>query len=73
MPVSDEDKEKTAFSVPRGKYEFNVTPYGLTNAGASYQRLMDCTLSPPPKTDVDFSRLSPTFPDQSRRFRPFPT
>jgi transposase InsO family protein len=45
MPLSEADKEKTAFSVPRGKYEFNVTPFGLTNAGASYQRLMDCTLS----------------------------
>ena len=25
MPVAEEDKEKTAFSVPRGKFEFNVT------------------------------------------------
>ena len=45
MPLREEDKEKTAFSAPRGKYEFNVTCYGLTNAGASYQRLMDLTLS----------------------------
>ena len=45
MPLCETDKEKTAFSVPRGKYEFNVTPYGLCNAGASYQRLMDICLS----------------------------
>lgn len=45
MPLKEEDKEKTAFATPRGKYEFNVTSYGLTNAGASYQRLMDVTLS----------------------------
>ena len=45
MPLSEKDKEKTAFSIPRGKYEFNVTPYGLSNAGASYQRLMDMCLS----------------------------
>ena len=45
MPLAEHDKEKTAFSVPRGKYEFNVTPYGLCNAGASYQRMMDITLS----------------------------
>ena len=45
MPLAEEDKEKTAFSVPRGKFEFNVTPYGLCNAGASYQRMMDVTLS----------------------------
>ena len=45
MPLNESDKEKTAFTVPRGKYEFNVTPYGLTNAGASYQRMMDMCLS----------------------------
>eukprot|EP00112_Aurelia_sp_Birch-Aquarium-sp1_P008079 Seg1885.5 transcript_id=Seg1885.5/GoldUCD/mRNA.D3Y31 product="Retrovirus-related Pol polyprotein from transposon 17.6" pseudo=true protein_id=Seg1885.5/GoldUCD/D3Y31 len=45
MPLKAEDKEKTALSVPRGKFEFNVTPYGLCNAGASYQRLMDICLS----------------------------
>ena len=45
IPLAEEDKEKTAFSVPRGKFEFNVTPYGLTNAGASYQRMIDICLS----------------------------
>ena len=45
MPHRETDKEKTAFSVKRGKYEFNVTPFGLANAGTSYQRLMDITLS----------------------------
>ena len=45
MPLAEEDKEKTAFAVARGKYEFNVTPYGLCNAGASYQRLMKACLS----------------------------
>ena len=45
MPLNESDKEKTAFTVPRGKYEFNVTPYGLTNAGASYQRMIDMCLS----------------------------
>ena len=45
MPLNEADKEKTAFTVPRGKYEFNVTPYGLSNAGASYQRMIDMSLS----------------------------
>ena len=45
IPLAEEDKEKTAFSGPRGKYEFNVTPYGLCKAGASYQRMMDLSLS----------------------------
>ena len=38
--------------MPRGKVEFNVTPYGLCNAGASYQRLMDIFLSGLPADHV---------------------
>ncbi len=48
IPPSESDKERTAFSVPRGKYEFNATPfqtYGLSNAGSSYQRMMDMCLT----------------------------
>ena len=45
IPLEDADKEKTSFSTPRGKYEFNVTPYGLCNAGATYQRMIDLSLS----------------------------
>ena len=45
VPLEECDKEKTAFSGPRGKFEFNVTPYGLCNAGATYQRMMDLSLS----------------------------
>jgi len=44
MPLRETDKEKTAFPMPHGKFEFNVTPFGLCNAGTSYQRLMDITL-----------------------------
>ena len=43
--MAEEDKEKTAFSVPRGKFQFNVMTFGLCNAGASYQRMMDMVLS----------------------------
>ena len=45
IPLSEADKEKTAFAVPRGKFEFNVMPFGLSNSGASYQRMMDMCLS----------------------------
>ena len=45
MSLAEQNKEKTAFSVRRGKFEFNVTPYGLCNAGASYQRMIDICLS----------------------------
>ena len=66
MPLHEHDKEKTAFSVPRGKFEINVTPYGLGNAGASYQRLMDICLSGLPADHVlvymdDIAVFSKTF------------
>ena len=52
IPLAEQDREKTAFSVPRGKFEFNVTPYGLCNAGATYQRMIDITLSGLPSERV---------------------
>ena len=45
MPLEECDKQKSAFTIPNGKFEFNVTPFGLSNAGASYQRMMDICLS----------------------------
>ena len=45
IPIKEEDKEKTAFHAPDGLYEFNVMPFGLCNAPATFQRLMDHCLA----------------------------
>ncbi|KAI5343619.1 hypothetical protein L3X38_011495 [Prunus dulcis] len=37
----DDDKAKTSFIIERGTYCYKVTPFGLTNGGATYQRLVN--------------------------------
>lgn len=45
VEVEPSDKEKTTFSTPQGHFEFNVMPFGFTNAPATFQRLMECVLA----------------------------
>ncbi len=51
VPIREQDKEKTAFSVPRGQYEMNVMAFGLCNSQATYQRLADKALTDEPNAD----------------------
>lgn len=47
IPIHEPDRQKTAFYVPgRGTFMFNVTAFGLTNAPATQQRLVDSLFSP---------------------------
>ena len=39
--ISKSDTEKTAFRTPIGHYEYRVLPFGLTNAPATFQTLMN--------------------------------
>ncbi|XP_073035355.1 uncharacterized protein [Primulina eburnea] len=39
--LAPEDQEKTSFVTDRGIYCFEVMPFGLKNAGATYQRLVN--------------------------------
>jgi hypothetical protein len=40
IKLKKEDEEKTAFITPYGVFCYQVMPFGLKNAGATYQRMM---------------------------------
>ena len=44
--IAPEDVHKTAFTTKFGHFEFKVMPFGLCNGPATFQRLMNQTLSP---------------------------
>ena len=40
IPLALDDQEKTVFVTPTGNYHYKVMPFGLKNAGSTYQRMM---------------------------------
>ena len=40
IPLALDDQEKMAFVTPIGNYHYKVMPFGLKNAGSTYQRMM---------------------------------
>ena len=40
IPLALDNQEKTAFVTPIGNYHYKVMPFGLKNAGSTYQRMM---------------------------------
>lgn len=46
IPLALDDQEKTAFVMPTGNYHYKVMPFGLKNAGSTYQRMMTRMFKP---------------------------
>ena len=41
IKLAEEDQEKTAFIISQGLYCYKIMPFGLKNANATYQRLVN--------------------------------
>ena len=45
VELAEEDREKSAFSAGVGLWQFTIMPFGLCNAPATFERLMDRVLN----------------------------
>jgi len=72
LPVKEEDKEKTAFIVKGGLYEFNCMPFGIKTAPPTFQFLMKKVLAGHPTAQPyldDVSVVSKTWEDHLQHVR----
>ncbi len=63
IPVRPKDKPKTDVITPFGLFEFLRMPFGLRNAGSSFQRMMDRVLTGLPFAYCCLDDLHITSPD----------
>jgi len=55
IQIAEQDRYKTAFTVPFGHYEWNVMPFGLKNAPSEFQNIMNDIFNPYTNFMVDLT------------------
>ena len=53
IPLAVGDQENTAFVTPIGNYHYKVMPFGLKNAGSTYQRMMTRMFEPQLEKNIE--------------------
>ena len=61
--LKPEDRPKTAFRTPFGHYQFKVLPFGLTNAPATFQTVMNKLFNPPHFNSEGNKQTGPSLSD----------
>ncbi len=69
VPLAVEDIVKTAIITPFGLFEFNPMPFGLRNAGMTFQRLMNSVLGRWPFAFVYLDDILVASPDEAAHQR----
>ncbi|GJX31956.1 reverse transcriptase domain-containing protein [Tanacetum coccineum] len=66
IPMAEKDEEKTAFFTREGVFCYRRLPFGLKNAGATYQRLIDKVFGSQigRNMEVDADDMNPLSPKQ---------
>lgn len=44
MEIHHDYKPKTAFATGKGRWQFNIIPFGLCNAASTFERLLEAVL-----------------------------
>ncbi|GJU88670.1 hypothetical protein Tco_1301093 [Tanacetum coccineum] len=63
IQMSKENEEKMAFYTDQGTYSYSKMSFGLKNAGATYQRLVDSAFEAPNWAHTDCAPARPRHPD----------
>ncbi|GJU89557.1 reverse transcriptase domain-containing protein [Tanacetum coccineum] len=72
IQMAEADEEKTAFHTPQGVYCYTKMPFGLKNAGATYQRLVDKAFDKQVGRNLEVGRDVPRVHDRPGRNKTMP-